>query len=73
MPPPPPGRIYEIWLERGTQAPQPTDALFSVTSGGDGSADVPGDLRGVSKVLVTDEPLGGSAKPTRKPVIIAST
>lgn len=73
MPAPPPGRIYEVWLERGTQAPAPTDALFSVTNHGQGSVDVPGYVQGVSKVLVTDEPLGGSPKPTRTPVIIAST
>ncbi len=72
MPAPPPGRIYEVWLERGTQAPEPTDALFSVTNSGAGSVGVPGDLSGVSKVLVTDEPLGGSLKPTRTPVIVAS-
>jgi hypothetical protein len=71
LPAPPPGRIYEIWLERGTQAPEPTDALFSVTNAGDGSVGVPSNLRGVSKVLVTDEPLGGSLKPTRNPVIVA--
>ena len=72
MPAPPPGRIYEVWLVRGTQEPQPTDALFSVTNAGAGSVGVPGDLSGVSKVLVTDEPLGGSLKPTRTPVIVAS-
>ncbi len=73
MPAPPHGRIYEVWLERGTQAPAPTDALFSVTSQGQGAVDVPGNTSGVSKVLVTAEPLGGSPKPTREPVIIAST
>jgi Anti-sigma-K factor rskA len=72
MPAPTPGRIYQVWLERGTHAPQPTDALFSVTSSGSGSVGVPGDLVGVSKVLVTSEPLGGSLKPTRPPVIVAS-
>jgi len=72
MPAPPLGRIYEVWLERGTQAPQPTDALFSVTSSGSGSVGIPGDLAGVSKVLVTSEPLGGSLQPTRPPVIVAS-
>jgi hypothetical protein len=71
MPAPPPGRIYEVWLERGA-ALLPTDALFSVTRTGDGSVGVPGNLRGVSKVLVTDEPLGGSLKPTRTPVIVGS-
>ncbi len=72
MPAPPAGRIYEVWLERGAAAPEPTDALFSVTRAGSGSVGVPGDIRGVSKVLVTDEPLGGSLKPTRTPVIVGS-
>jgi Anti-sigma-K factor rskA/Putative zinc-finger len=71
MPAPPPGRIYEVWVERGAHAPAPTDALFSVTNSGAGSVGVPGDLAGVSKVLVTSEPLGGSLKPTRPPVIVA--
>jgi hypothetical protein len=72
MPAPPPGHIYEVWLERGTRSPQPTDVLFSVTHSGGGSVGVPGSLEGVSKVLVTAEPLGGSLKPTREPVIVAS-
>jgi len=72
MPAPPPGRIYEVWLEHGTEAPLPTDALFSVTKTGSGSVGVPGNLHGVSKVLVTAEPLGGSPKPTRTPVILGS-
>ncbi len=72
MPAPPPGRIYEVWLEHGAATPEPTDALFSVTKTGSGSVGVPGDLHGVSKVLVTDEPLGGSPKPTRNPVILGS-
>jgi hypothetical protein len=74
MPAPPRGRIYEVWLlKQGAQAPAPTDALFSVTNHGEGAVDVPGGVAGVSKVLVTAEPLGGSPKPTRNPVIIAST
>ncbi|HEX4364350.1 MAG TPA: anti-sigma factor [Solirubrobacteraceae bacterium] len=68
---PPAGRIYEVWLDRadGT-APQPTEALFSVRKG-HASVDVPGNLHGVKRVLVTDEPLGGSEVPTRQPVIAA--
>jgi hypothetical protein len=72
MPSPPPGRIYQVWLEHGSEAPEAPDALFSVTRTGSGSVGVPGDLRGVSKVLVTAEPLGGSLKPTRTPVIVGS-
>jgi anti-sigma-K factor RskA len=72
MPSPPPGHIYQVWIERGAREPRPTDALFSVTRVGSGAVDVPGDLEGVSKVLVTAEPLGGSPKPTRNPVIVGS-
>jgi anti-sigma-K factor RskA len=72
MPAPALGRIYEVWLKDGSQAPRPTDALFSVTGRGDGTVGVPGDLKGVSKVMVTEEPAGGSLKPTRNPVIVAS-
>jgi len=68
MPQPPRGRIYEVWLSRGV-APQPTDALFGVTSRGSGSVAVPGSLHGVKEVLVTSEPLGGSLHPTSTPLI----
>jgi anti-sigma-K factor RskA len=73
MPPPPPGRIYEVWLRRHGAAPSPTTALFSVTT--DGAADVglPGGVRGVSEVLVTQEPAGGSRIPAGLPVILIST
>jgi hypothetical protein len=68
MPPPALGRIYEVWLVHGAGAPKPTNALFSVTSGGSGQVDVP-NLHGVKEVLVTSEPAGGSQHPTRPPVI----
>jgi anti-sigma factor RsiW len=66
---PPPGKIYEVWLVRGKNPPAPTSALFSVTSAGNGVVAVPGPLHGVSSVLVTPEPMGGSQKPTHTPVI----
>ena len=68
--PPPDGRIYQLWLDRGA-APEPTEALFSVRNGR-ASVSGPGDLKGVKQVLVTDEPVGGSEAPTRQPVIAAS-
>jgi anti-sigma factor RsiW len=64
------GRIYEVWLQRRGQAPAPTAALFSVTRSGTGDAAVPGDLSGVSAVLVTQEPAGGSLRPTSRPVVV---
>jgi anti-sigma-K factor RskA len=71
MPQPPPGRVYEVWLKRGSQAPSPTNALFDVGSSGATTVALPGDLHGVSRVLVTAEPSGGSTVPTRAPVIVA--
>jgi hypothetical protein len=65
------GRVYQVWLDR-KGAKVPTDALFSVNSEGHATVDVPGDLKGVDAVLVTDEPIGGSKIPTRAPVITAS-
>jgi anti-sigma-K factor RskA len=69
--PPPKGKIFEVWLVRGARAPQPTSALFGVTANGDGEVVVPGSLHGVTQVLVTPEPAGGSKVPTHAPVIAA--
>ena len=69
MPQPALGKVYEVWLKRGGASPQPTDALFGVTSLGRGAVTVPSSLRGVKEVLVTSEPLGGSTRPT-SPVLL---
>jgi hypothetical protein len=66
---PPLGKIYEVWLKRGESSPQPTDALFGVTSHGSGSTNVSANLHGVQELLVTSEPLGGSSHPTSPPLI----
>ncbi|MEA2297589.1 MAG: hypothetical protein QOF77_525 [Solirubrobacteraceae bacterium] len=71
LPPAPPGRVYEVWLARRGE-PTPTDALFTPTSDGRATVAVPGNLHDVNAVLVTDEPAGGSSKPTRTPVITAT-
>ncbi|HEU4977630.1 MAG TPA: anti-sigma factor [Solirubrobacteraceae bacterium] len=71
VPAPPAGKVYEVWLQRGTSAPEPTDALFTVGDRGDASVNVP-DLHGVSKVMVTAEPAGGSPHPTGRVVIVAA-
>jgi Anti-sigma-K factor rskA/Putative zinc-finger len=63
-------RVYEVWVKRAG-APQPTDALFTVTAAGDATVGVPGSLRGVTVVMVTAEPRGGSKVPTSAPVIVA--
>jgi hypothetical protein len=70
--PPPAGEIYEVWLGRPNRPPAPTSALFSVTAKGEGDVDVPGNLHGVSVVLVTPEPAGGTRVPTHPAVIRAA-
>jgi anti-sigma-K factor RskA len=70
MPQTPPQRVYEVWVKR-SGSPQPTDALFTVTSHGDATVGVPGSVSGVKVIMVTSEPLGGTKVPTTSPVIIA--
>jgi anti-sigma-K factor RskA len=68
LPDPGAGKVYEVWVQRdGTM--RPAGALFSVGSGGSGSAGIPGSLKGVEAVAVTAERDGGTLKPTRMPVI----
>jgi anti-sigma-K factor RskA len=71
MPAPPMTKVYEVWLQRGNGRPEPTATLFSPTASGSGSVDVPGNLHGVSRIMVTPEPAGGSPAPTHAPVLVA--
>jgi anti-sigma factor RsiW len=73
LPAPAPGRIYEVWLKRPNAVAAPTTALFTVGAAGTADVGVPGDLRGVNEILVTEEPAGGSRVPTGPPVIVAPT
>ena len=73
LPAPPSGRVYQVWLDKGGKAPEPTNALFSTSSDGSASVDVPGSLDGVRRVMVTDEPSGGSRSPTGNLLLTAST
>ena len=72
LPAPPQGRVYQVWLDKGGKAPEPTNALFS-TRDGAASVDVPGSLDGVKRVMVTDEPPGGSDTPSGNLLLTAST
>jgi anti-sigma factor RsiW len=65
------GHVYEVWIKRPGSPPVPANSLFDVDRAGRGSAAVPGDLHGVSEVLVTQEPSGGTQTPTTQPVIVA--
>jgi anti-sigma-K factor RskA len=71
LPDPPAGRVYQVWLDKGGKAPEPTNVLFTTSRDGSASADVP-SLDGVKRVMVTDEPSGGSQSPTGKVLLTAS-
>lgn len=70
LPPAPPDRVYELWLQRGRGAPAPS-TLFAVTSRDGAVLGVPGNISGIARVLVTVEPSGGSRVPTTRAVIVA--
>ena len=67
----PAGRIYQMWVQRGTATPRPTGTLFGVTPSGSATVGVPGSLDGISAVMVTQEPAGGTPVPTTAPVVVA--
>jgi anti-sigma-K factor RskA len=70
--PPPPGHVYEVWLKSPGAEPVPASVLFTVNAAGGADVSLPRELRGVSQVLVSPEPTGGSRVPTHRPVIVAS-
>jgi anti-sigma-K factor RskA len=67
---PPAGHVYEVWVKRGSKAPEPAGALFTVMRG-HGDVDV-GSVKGVTTIMVTAEPAGGSRTPSGSPVITAA-
>jgi anti-sigma-K factor RskA len=68
LPEPGVGKVYEVWVQRGGTM-RPAGALFSVGMGGNGSAGIPGSLKGAEAVAVTAERDGGTLKPTQMPVL----
>jgi anti-sigma-K factor RskA len=64
----PSDRTYELWRvsRRGHAVPS---TLFGVTPRGTADLGVPGDLHGITRLLVTVEPRGGSLAPTTRAVI----
>ncbi|MDQ2699914.1 MAG: anti-sigma factor [Actinomycetota bacterium] len=61
------GEVYQAWVQKG-QSVEPTDSLFSPRRDGTATTSIP-DLGGVSTVMVSAEPAGGSQQPTTVPII----
>ncbi len=72
LPPPPAGRTYQLWLQRGARTPAPEHPVRRSPRGAPPTLGLPGYAAGVTRVLVTIEPAGGSRAPTTRPVIVAS-
>jgi len=67
---PPEGKVMQVWLVHGENGkPEPTDALFRPNRNGNASVVVPGDMDGVTRVMVSEEPEGGSRSPTTAPAV----
>ena len=63
-------RVMQVWIVHGEDGrPEPTDALFTPNRRGDASVAVPGDMEGVTRVMVSEEPRGGSRAPTTAPAL----
>jgi hypothetical protein len=63
----PKGRILEAWVEREGIV-EPVPALFAPDQAGRASTTIE-SMKGVTAVMVTREPQGGSRKPTTKPFV----
>jgi anti-sigma-K factor RskA len=74
LPAPPAHKVYEVWIQHGSEPARPDasnlrNALFVV---GSGKIDIPAHLEPGDRVMVTAEPAGGSQQPTSIPVVITS-
>jgi hypothetical protein len=66
-----PGRVYQVWLQRGKEImPGPT---FLPRRDGSGAAAVPEAVDNADAVMVTREKLGGAAAPSEDPILTVKT
>jgi anti-sigma factor RsiW len=63
----PEGKVLEAWVQRGN-AVEPVPALFTPDHAGNASTTIE-DMRNVSLVMVTTEPMGGTKVPTTEPFV----
>jgi hypothetical protein len=63
----PEGKVLEAWVQRGN-AIEPVPALFTPDHAGNASTTIE-DMRNVSLVMVTQEPMGGTKVPTQEPFV----
>jgi len=62
----PPDKVLEAWVEREGEV-EAVPMLFVPNGEGEAATTI-GDMRGITTVMVTEEPPGGSAAPTSEPI-----
>jgi anti-sigma-K factor RskA len=67
MPPPPAGKVYELWLDQPGRGMVPA-GLMPVES--DQTVILSGDAATATAAGITVEPEGGSPKPTTEPIAV---
>jgi anti-sigma-K factor RskA len=63
-------RVLEAWVQRGEKV-MPVRALFAPDDRGNATTMLP-DMEGISAVMVTVEPRGGSKQPSSSPIVAVS-
>jgi len=66
----PSGKVLQAWVQRGKQVVS-AKALFIPNSDGTATATIDG-MKGVTTVMITAEPRGGSVQPTSDPIVSVS-
>lgn len=67
MPPPPPGKVYELWLDQPGEGMVPA-GLMPVAS--DQTLLLTGDAATATRAGITVEPAGGSQEPSTEPIAL---
>ena len=66
------GRVYQVWFQDNAGQIRPSRTLFNVRSDGRATVAIEESVKGVRRVLVTEEASGGAKRPTTSPVLQAS-
>ncbi len=67
MQPPPNGKVYEVWIKRGSRVTPAS--LFTVDHSGKGTAAISEDVHDADAIMVTREREGGADQPSEPPVM----
>jgi len=66
------GKVYEVWVKRGSAAPEPSGTFFAVADHGATTEEVHAGVGSGDQVMLTVEPAPGSEAPTTDPVVTAT-